>query len=614
MKEIFTIYDSICAHYSSKNDLIGNAPQINNNIDEFLYRNLKTNGNIDPIKLVLLIGLVHQKNKEETKFSNTDERKHYGIYYTDYSIAKLIAKEALTNAPTHELINYKFLEPCSGIGIFALAYLDYIIENNPLAKHNIQGIINNIFFADLDIEAINIAKKLLPLYIAFKYQSKVRINEHNFYIGNILFDIENGAIVKKDPKDIFGIKNGFDVVLTNPPYKLLKENIDKYSEDHSKSGDLPAKKLVEYIKQKEIYKLNEGTLNYYKIFVEEIITNYTNDTGLIGLLIPITLLSDKQSKKLRKKILENFKLSNIYIIPEKNSFFPDICQAFCFFALDKSLKGEFLEINPSCITPNDFNNYCFKISLKEIKQVSDSMPVIIEEKKGWDILNKLEKNPKLRYFNSIHNLRGELDLTLDKLFITDQKTDFPLLRGNNISEFRYDFGELYVKQEFLNKLNGKRKYVGQQRLVCQQISNIHSQKRLKFTKIPSSIILGNSCNFISIENNLIDFAEISLDYMLGLLNSLVLDWRFKITNSNNHVSNYEISELPIAIPSASQKETIEKLVKNNQKFPSTVNKARLNMEIFKLYQLDDTETSYILDKYTDNELTESIKDSFLYAI
>jgi len=191
---------------------------------------------------------------------------------------------------------------------------------------------------------------------------------------------------------------------------------------------------------------------------------------------------------------------------------------------------------------------------------------------------------------------------------------FPLLRGNNISEFRYDFGELYVKQEFLNKLNGKRKYVGQQRLVCQQISNIHSQKRLKFTKIPSSIILGNSCNFISIENNLIDFAEISLDYMLGLLNSLVLDWRFKITNSNNHVSNYEISELPIAIPSASQKETIEKLVKNNQKFPSTVNKARLNMEIFKLYQLDDTETSYILDKYTDNELTESIKDSFLYAI
>lgn len=621
MQEIFAIYNSICEKYSSKDDLTKKLfsffdirPQINSNIDEFLYNNLKSNGNIDPIKIVHLIGLIHQKKKEKKKLSNIDTRKHYGIYYTDYSIAKLITKEALANTSTRELINYKFLEPCSGIGIFAIAYIDCIIENNPTANINIQEIVNNIFLADIDDEAINLAKRILPSYIALKYRSKIKINDHNFFVGNILFEVKNGAIVKNNPREIFRIKNGFDIVLTNPPYKLLKENSNKYSQNDTGTNEIPTKKLVRYIKQKAIYKFNEGTLNYYKLFVEEIIANYTKETGRVGLLIPNTLLTDKQSEKLRIKILENYKLSNIYIIPENNSFFPDICQAFCFFALDKALKGEFLTINPNCSTSCDFNNEYLKIGLKEIKQISKSMPIIIEDKKGWNILSKIERNPKLRYFNSIFNLRGELDLTLDKAFITNKKTLFPLLRGNNISEFKYNFSGFYVKEEFLTKLNGKRKFIQQNRLACQQISNIHAQKRLKFTKIPSGVVLGNSCNFISIENNLIDFSDISLDYILGLLNSLLLDWRFRLTNSNNHVSNYEISELPIAIPNSEQKETIEKLVQDNQKLPNIMCVARLNLEIFKLYQLDETEILYILDKYNDCALTENIKDNFVYAL
>ena len=35
--------------------------------------------------------------------------------------------------------------------------------------------------------------------------------------------------------------------------------------------------------------------------------------------------------------------------------------------------------------------------------------------------------------------------------------------------------------------------------------------------------------------------------LLGILNSTLLDWRFKITSTNNHVNNYEIDELPIPI-------------------------------------------------------------------
>ena len=33
--------------------------------------------------------------------------------------------------------------------------------------------------------------------------------------------------------------------------------------------------------------------------------------------------------------------------------------------------------------------------------------------------------------------------------------------------------------------------------------------------------------------------------MRVLLNSALLNWRFKVTSTNNHINNYELDELPI---------------------------------------------------------------------
>ena len=53
-----------------------------------------------------------------------------GIKTPYYEVAKLITKEALSPiADKQDLVNKKFLEPCSGIGIFILSYIDYIFEN-----------------------------------------------------------------------------------------------------------------------------------------------------------------------------------------------------------------------------------------------------------------------------------------------------------------------------------------------------------------------------------------------------------------------------------------------------------------------------------------------------
>ena len=67
-----------------------------------------------------------------------------------------------------------------------------------------------------------------------------------------------------------------------------------------------------------------------------------------------------------------------------------------------------------------------------------------------------------------------------------------------------------------------------------------SKKRLKFALVGEEILLGNSLNYI--------ISDISEDFIFGLysiFNSILLDWRFCITSSNNHVNNYELDNLPL---------------------------------------------------------------------
>lgn len=606
MNEIFKIYNSFYSFYPDTEVLLKklfsffNISSVSESgKDGMLYKSLQTKNKIDPLKIFQLVGLVHQKKRESEKIINTDKRKHFGIYYTDYSIARLIAKESLSESKNEDLLGLSFYEPCSGTGIFVIAYIDEVLGRiGKLSPNAFQKFIDQIYFSDIDAEAVDLLIKLLPYYIKAKYGIPVKINSKNYFKGDVLFNSHNGEIKKVNPRDIFKVTEGFDVVLTNPPYKLLKANGNKYSDElNSNQYAFDIKSVLNFIRANNVYKFNQGTLNYYKIFLEEILENYTHQSSKIGAIIPITLLNDKQSELLRKRIINRYKLFKIYIIPEKNEFFPDISQAFCFFALDKTEPGDIIRINPKVVSQNDFANEGVEVNIDHIEKISETAPIVIENETGWKILLKLNAFPKLRSLASICNARGELDLTLDKDFITTNRTSLPLLRGNNISEFSYTLGEFFTDEKFINKTAEKNKYISRERLVCQQISNIHLEKRLKFTKIPENIVLGNSCNFLTFDESLFGNQGISLDYLLGILNSMLLNWRFKITNSNNHISNYELAELPIVVPTISDRSEIEKLVSLIKNTDDQAYVYKLNTKVFELYGLNKEEINYVLGKH-----------------
>jgi len=313
-----------------------------------------------------------------------------------------------------------------------------------------------------------------------------------------------------------------------------------------------------------------------------------------------------QSFELRNRILNNYKLSTIYTIPEKNDFFLDISQAFCFFSLDKKGTSDEINLKTNVSNVEKLGNPAIVIRKTWIKSISTLQEIVSTDRTGWSILSKIHKHKKLKEIPSITNLRGELDLTLDKTFITSEKTDYSLLRGNGIKEYIFVRDNLFVNNNFIKKLNGKGRYLLSDRLVCQQISNINMTKRLKFSKIPRNIVLGNSCNFIVLnDDSLFSEDNISLDYLLGVLNSFLLNWRFQLTSSNNHIGNYELDELPLAIPNSRQKSIIENLANKLIDEPENNEyRARLNSTVFAVYDLSRDEALYILDTHGKSEVNK----------
>lgn len=534
----------------------------------------------------------YENFKDNQTISKTTERKLHGIYYTNYKTAFNITVETLQYVKKNIHEKY-FFEPCVGLGIFVVTYIDYIKKTFKLNKVQTVQFLEKIYIADIDIEATNIAKKIIQKFIEIRFDIKFEISKDNIFKGNIIHNENNDL---RNFSSVFGKEILFDIILTNPPFRNLKvtskefegRKYEKYKKYYAEINTNLRKELSHQL----------GTLNLYKVFVELIYERFTKKEAYVGIIIPSTILSDYTSMKLRKLIFKNTIVKNIFLLNEESKEFKSVSQSMCFFGSKKSNS------------PNNqisLINYSDKKSDKEVifnfdefEIIDSNFPLVKLSQIDLNILKKIHKYKKIKDLSGILNLRGELDLTLDKKYICENKTENNLIQGKNLNEWYFKENNKFVRKEFLILRNSNKTQLSNQfRLVCHQISNELTNKRLKFSKIPPKYILGNSCNFITCN------AKYNIDGILGILNSYLMDWRFRKFSSNNHINNYELDELPINVLLSNNKTLINYVSEINS---GNLNKIiDLNILIFQNYGLNEIEILEILKNYSD-ENVEKIKD------
>ena len=322
----------------------------------------------------------------------------------------------------------------------------------------------------------------------------------------------------------------FDVIVSNPPYLVLKPDKKKIS------GNKADRILmwVSWFRTSGAYHYAlEGMLNLYQLSIEKMIRMLKRN-GYLGVICPSTLFADLSTTKLRKFLLEKNKVCEIKYFRESIPLFDNVTQSTNIFYLQRyGITGR---INV------EVDGRCFGVEIGSVRKIfGENMEIPLMSDRGWEILERLSQVRKLKEYPEIRNRRGELDLTLYKRFITQEQTPYRLVRGNMIADNDIeDINHEYVKGEFLGTRSAEflKCDFGRRRLVCQQVSNMGISRRLRFVYCEENDILGNSCNYISAE-------ETVLKKMYILLNSSLLNWRFKVTSSNNHINNYEIDDLPV---------------------------------------------------------------------
>lgn len=545
--------------------------------------------------------IIKNINIDFEKTIDSNERKATGSFYTGFELSCFMMNEMFSTFSEKYIKNISnklFLEPCVGIGSFVFAYLK-CISNLNLSKKEVLKVLNNIYVCDINENAIMEYKKIFRQFVYTYFKIEL---EENFFDGKIanglLYNMNNDNFKYIDINNIFSdvMKNGgFDIVVTNPPYKNLKAEKNKYIDEEKYLNNKNLfEKVSEYSKKMFKYS-SEGIINLYKLFVEEIVCKYSKKDAVISLLVPNTILTDKTCEKLRTYLLNTHKITHINVLKENNEYI-NAQQSLCSILMKKDEKTDIIKIN------NDFcnnKNHYSDVNIDNILNAENGNSIFTLTEKEYNLLFQLQSFPKIKDLEFIVNKRGECDLTLNKQYISNFVSEYKLVRGRNIGYYNFDENSIneYVNKDFLN--DNKLKYISQERIACQQIANINKERRISYTKIPPNCVLGNSCNFIYVNDN---NYNIDIYYMLGLLNSDIINWYFKLISSNNHVNNYEIDLFPVPIDDSKNIQNISSYVKKYLKNGDTENLEKINNLVYEMIfndkeqEIEEIKEDFLIDK------------------
>jgi Alw26I/Eco31I/Esp3I family type II restriction m6 adenine DNA methyltransferase len=342
---------------------------------------------------------------------------------------------------------------------------------------------------------------------------------------------------------------------------------------------------------------NKHTLDTYRLFIERSL-NLVRQGGSIGFIVPSTILGDLSAERIRQSILLENSVRAVNDFPEGNHLFTNVTQSVSIIALERGGSTKKLRASFGLRTVNDAReNKGYTIEVDKIPEsLRKSMVVPRLEKEGWHVLRSLHTNPTLDSIQWLTNRRGEFDLTLHKRYISTSGAR--LLRGSHIGRYSLragrprpdefiDTDSFHASIKSSNRIEDSRN----SRIACQQISNRNQRWRLKFAPIEPDVVLANSCNYISLSKG---SDPLLLDYLLGVLNSELMNWRFDISSTNNHVSNRELSGLPL--PESAAPDIMQRIgqIARDCSHTGRLYDAELEALVFALYEIKPRSANRIL--------------------
>jgi type I restriction-modification system DNA methylase subunit len=543
-------------------------------------------------------------------------KKAGGVFYTPQYIVDYIVKntvgEKIKNKTPEEISKIKICDPACGSGSFLICAYQYLLdyhlnyytqaEKVESAKKNAQIyetcvssssdkekidryynltieekqriLTSSIFGVDIDNQAVEVTK--LSLYLKLLENESSEVSdwliqysdrtllpslEENIKCGNSLigqdyyaqgnFDFDdkddkvNGFDWDKGFVDIFK-SGGFDVVIGNPPY-----------------GADFSQQEREYLHH--IFKIPNYQYDSYLFFIEKNIKLLKQD-GQLGLIIPNTWLLNLTAVELRKYLFSNIQIEKIahYL----NKVFKDAVVDTEIIIFRNSVNHHNdIEIN---VYNKDEIIFTQQINQKKLIDLNGLPVNILERKEYQTIKEKAGVFPKLDVLCKITQGtkpfqvgKGKPPQTKkiveSKPYVSENKNDdafVPLLRGSMMNKYQIIWENNYWIKfgDWLAEPRYSASY-DKEKIIIRQTGDslIATYDKEKF------VVRDNLYTIVNIPN-----LNISLKYILGIINSKFLNWYYQNIINNEkgealaQVKRGHLAVLPIPALDLSQKADKEK--------------------------------------------------------
>jgi Alw26I/Eco31I/Esp3I family type II restriction m6 adenine DNA methyltransferase len=360
-------------------------------------------------------------------------------------------------------------------------------------------------------------------------------------------DKGEGAKLKENP--------GFDCVVGNPPWGRIKELEDRKEKQILSSWFSSS------------FTFQQGNFNLYKLFIERSYRNLALN-GYFSMIYPRPFLSEQDSSELRRLLFEKANVKKILHFPKEARLFGDIVLMETIVVVySKEEKDDYNILLKTNIIPSlvgslkNIEYLCFsKHDIKNISRGNYWIPVFNDPNKEWEILNKITLYPPFTGIG-VQGI-GALDETIHKRYMTFNPKDDLLIRYMHINRYYVDLSTKWRQPRFVkkNEFLKLKPYVKEiisisPKIICNQFLNPGAIRKLNFAILEGDYVMSNGVRFIIIKDKSFD-----IRFLVGLLNSNLMEWRYRLFSHTYNVRKYEIESLPIVRATPDQQAPIISLV------------------------------------------------------
>ncbi|MDN5940659.1 MAG: hypothetical protein L0H94_02155 [Nitrospira sp.] len=412
--------------------------------------------------------------------------------------------------------------------------------------------------------------------------------------------------------EILNKKGGFDAILTNPPWEILKPNSKEFFQEYSdlvtknkmtihdfeahqakllKDSDILAAWL-EYLSgyphqsaffrsapqyKNQISVINgkkAGTdINLYKLFTEQCF-NLLRPGGQCGIVIPSGIYTDLGAKQLREMLFSETAITGLFGFENRKQIFDNVDSRYKFVVLTfekggttKHFPAAFMRLNVEELDrfPKE---KAIEMSVDMIRRLSPDSLSLMEFKNDLDIhiAKKMLQFPLLgQQLEGTWNLRltREFDMTNDSHLFKNSPGPgrLPLYEGKMIHQFdhrfakpRYWIDEKLGRKALIGRDSDNREELPYQRfrLGFRDVARNTDERTLISTVIPPEVFSGNT-----LITSMQPAYGWTLIFISTLFNSFSTDWMIR-QKVSAHCNMFYIYQLPL--PRLTEKDKVTHLL------------------------------------------------------